>query len=481
MISILVLYILSKAGNDSRIENTLSFESIRNCCVLSVRDVVDDIQQLPEGPYFYSLRGLHRAYRLYSDFQVAFSESTYTNSKGQHRSLGTSTLAVPSRLYYKRSPEEPLAGIRLGVKDIFDMSGLKTSNGNRAWWSLYPKVNVTALPVQRLIDAGAIVIGKMKTAQFANGEFANSDWIDYQSPFNPRGDGYQDPHPSSSGPAVGIASYPWLDVALGSDTGGSIRGPARAQGLYALRPSHGLVPLTHTTPLAPELDTAALIVRDPILLHNTAMVLYGKTSGNDFKHYPCKILAAIRPANLSIDTTAALDGFMDGLKRFLRISHATEFNIDTTWRNSKPRIAPESLVGLLNTTYSTLIGQRQSSLVRDPFYADYAIKHDGRLPFINPVPLARWNYGTSLPPTAAADALKNKTIFSDWFQHRVLSPNTKSCSDSILVYVLSPRIVYRDTYRDPPTAPFGFPAGYWSVMSDTPDIVLTSTWIENSY
>jgi Asp-tRNA(Asn)/Glu-tRNA(Gln) amidotransferase A subunit family amidase len=112
-------------------------------------------------------------------------------------------VAVPSRLLFTKSADKPLAGVRLGVKDIFNVAGLKTSNGNRAWYQLYPEANQTASAVQKLVDAGAVIIGKMKTSQFANGETATADWVDYHAPFNPRGDGYLDPSSSSAGPAAG--------------------------------------------------------------------------------------------------------------------------------------------------------------------------------------------------------------------------------------------------------------------------------------
>ena len=54
---------------------------------------------------------------------------------------------------------------------------------------------------------------------------------------------YQDPSSSSAGAGSSIGSYPWLDAALGSDTGGSIRGPSQSQGLFGNRPTHGLVSL----------------------------------------------------------------------------------------------------------------------------------------------------------------------------------------------------------------------------------------------
>lgn len=145
-------------------------------------------------------------------------------------------VAVPSRLYNLPSAEKPLAGVRLGIKDLYDLKGVRKSSGSRAWYKLYPPANESAVAVQNLIDAGAIVVGKMKTSQFANGETATADWVDYHAPFNPRGDGYQDGSSSSTGPAAGVASYPWLDISLGSDTGGSIRSPSQIQGLYGNRP-----------------------------------------------------------------------------------------------------------------------------------------------------------------------------------------------------------------------------------------------------
>lgn len=169
-----------------------------------------DSNPLPDGPYFVSTTGhIYQAYRLYADVQGAFSDSSIQNQDGSYSVLPANlpgqslAVAVPSRLYFTRTTKKPLAGVRFGVKDIFDIQGLKTSNGNRAWYHLYPAANRTAPAVQNLLDAGAVIVGKMKTSQFANGESATADWVDYHAPFNPRGDGYQDPSSSSAGPAAG--------------------------------------------------------------------------------------------------------------------------------------------------------------------------------------------------------------------------------------------------------------------------------------
>lgn len=429
---------------------------------------------------------VHKAFRLYPDSQAAFSETIYTNVNGNHSVLpaglpgGGPAIAVPSRLYYKATPGKPLAGVRLGVKDIYDIAGIKTGNGSRAWYNLYPPANRTAPAVQSLIDAGAVVIGKMKTAQFANGEFANADWIDYHSPFNPRGDGYQDPNFSSAGAGASVASYEWLNIALGSDTGGSIRGPARVQGLYGLRPSHGAASLDHTLPLAPEFDTAGLIARDPALLRDASAQLYG-VSVYSSSEFPKSLLVESYPDGLSHETTADLDRFLDGLRDFLGIQTITQFNVTKLWQDLRPPAAPETFNGLLNTAYATLISRRQTELVREPFYADYGRVHDGRLPFVNPVPLARWAYEDSLPEPAADDAVRNMTLFKDWFQDVVLKPDNRTCSSSIVAYASPPVTQYRNVYRSPPTIPFGFATSYLSVFAGVPDLVIPSELCVRAY
>ena len=236
----------------------------------------------------------------------------------------------------------------------------------------------------------------MKTSQFANGELATADWVDYHSPFNPRGDGYQDPSSSSSGPGAGEGSYPWLDLALGSDTGGSIRGPAQVQGLFGNRPSHGLVPLTGVMPLAPQLDTAGFEARNPALWTAAAKVLY--PSLRSYTTYPKKLFTIDFPANASAGGSdpVVLD-FLAKLEAFLGTT-AKVLDYEASWNQSKPvQAGSASLSGFLNITYPILISKEQTMLVRDPFYRDYAAIHDGRRPFVDPAPLV----GISLLPFKA--------------------------------------------------------------------------------
>lgn len=254
-----------RIGPIHRLAPSAILGSVKQPSILSVSHAP---KPLPSGPYFISSDGdLYQPYRLYSDIAGAFTQALIPGARDGFydplpatlAGIASPGIAVPSRLYYTKTAEKPLAGIRTGIKDLYDVAGVKTGDGNRAFYGLYPPKTKNALVVQRLIDAGAVLVGKVKTSQFANGEQATADWVDYHSPFNPRGDGYQDPSSSSSGSGAASGSYAWLDLTLGSDTGGSIRGPSQVQGLFGNRPTHGIVSLTGVMPLAPQLDTPGFL------------------------------------------------------------------------------------------------------------------------------------------------------------------------------------------------------------------------------
>jgi hypothetical protein len=431
--------------------------------------------KLPAGPYFINAAGqVYQAWRLYSDVQGAFLESITSNGDDSYSVLPANTggqklgIAVPSRMYYTKTAEKPLAGVRIGIKDIYDIKGLRTSNGNRAWYWLYPPANATAPPVQNLIDAGAIIVGKMLTSQFANGESATADWVDYHEAFNPRGDGYQDTSSSSSGGGAGTGSYGWLDVSLGSDTGGSIRGPSQVQGLFGNRPSWGLVSLAHTMPLSPVLDTPGLIARDPIVWMEAAQAMYG-SNVTITNSYPKSIRTLSWPTSRANPANALLVDFLGNVTAYLQ-ANASAYNITGAWSQDNPTLAP--LNTLMNITYALLITKQQIELVRDPFYADYAAKYDGRRPFVNPVPLARWGWGAN-QSNPVSEGIANKTLFMEWARSAILAPSNATCSQSLVMYVGSTaRANPRNVYLPEPGVPFGFSSSRISVMAEVPDFVV---------
>lgn len=145
----------------------------RNASTYGNSSVFSALTSLADGPYFLNpyTGETSLAYRLFSDSQGAFTETSIESAAGTYSVLPANlpgqnlAVAVPSRLYYQKSPGKPLAGVRLGVKDTYDIAGLRTSDGNRAWYSFYPPANKTAVSVQRLINAGAVIISELPPAK----------------------------------------------------------------------------------------------------------------------------------------------------------------------------------------------------------------------------------------------------------------------------------------------------------------------------
>ena len=162
-------------------------------------------------------------------------------------------------------PVGPLHGIPVAIKDIFDYAGHRTGAGSKAW-SPAP-AEETAFAVQRLEAAGMIVLGKTQTVEFAYGGWGTNPVMG--TPWNPWDLAvHRAPGGSSSGSAVAVAAG-LAPVALGSDTGGSVRIPACFCGLVGLKTSRGAIGRGGVFPLSPSLDTVgplARSVRDAALL-----------------------------------------------------------------------------------------------------------------------------------------------------------------------------------------------------------------------
>ncbi|KAI7160092.1 amidase signature enzyme [Hortaea werneckii] len=429
---------------------------------------------LPNGPYFVSAwtGAVFKAHRLYPDDYLTFIQGIISDEAGGYLSLPAVTenvmaksVAVPSRLYSTVSPEKPLAGLRLGVKDIYHVKGVKTSGGNRAYFYLYEAQNATAPAVQRLIDQGAILVGKMGTVQFANGDSPTADWVDLHCPFNPRADGYQDPSGSSTGPGAGIGAYDWLDIAVGSDTGGSMRGPAGAQGIYGNRPSTGAISMDHVIPLTPTLDTAGVFARSASLWSTVAHAWYLDFS-DEYPTYPRQIYYSADNSGYGTSNSSGamelVNGFVQELESFLN-ANRTQVDVTRRWGSTHPSDSPSNITQMLHDTYGVLTSVDQYNLLGRPLFADYEAAHHGRSPYINPGPLARWQWG--IPRNESYDfAVHNMTVFRSWWETQGYGRNDmETCSEGIFVYpwsLGSPN--YRDTYLDPPTQP---PLGFanWAI------------------
>lgn len=436
---------------------------------------------IPNGPYFVSSNFTHvsfyHAYRLYPDYTNSFMYGIVPTEDGKYETLrvagpndNTPTIAVPSRLYYTITNEQPLAGLRLGVKDIYDIAGTKRGCGNRAYFDLYPVVNTTVFAIQKLIDNGAILVGKAKTSQFANGETATGDWVDYHCPFNPRGDGYQQPASSTSS-AASLAAYDWLDIIIGSDTGGSIREPAAQQGIYGIRPSHGAISFNGVMPLSAPLDTAGFFARDPTLFRNFAKTWYGDQFIS-YSNFPQTILYSVEFFDLSPVARDLFQNFANQLSKFLGSNGTTLFNVSSAFTTSN--ITNTSLEDYYCETYMTLVSHYQYYNLGINFINDYKAAYDGRTPFINPVPKIRWQYGSSNVTNATYnEQLNRKNQFLNWWNNVVQPAHPSTCSENIFLYPVGPGVPsYRNQYLSPAEPGFNYSTFFISPFASNPDIAV---------
>ncbi|MBI2910295.1 MAG: amidase [Chloroflexi bacterium] len=143
----------------------------------------------------------------------------------------------------------PLHGIPVGLKDIFYTAGLRTQAGSPFWADFVPEYDATA--VARLKEAGAIVLGKTHTTQFASGDPAPT-----RNPWNVE----HTPGGSSSGSGAAVAAGMCL-AALGTQTGGSVLRPAAYNGVVGLKPESGRVSKYGVVPLSWTLDHVGIIAR----------------------------------------------------------------------------------------------------------------------------------------------------------------------------------------------------------------------------
>lgn len=165
----------------------------------------------------------------------------------------------------------PLAGLTMGVKDLFHVAGHRTGFGNPDWLASHPPASETAVAVQRLLDAGADMLGKTLTDELAyslSGENAH-----YGTPLNARCP-ERVPGGSSSGSAAAVAAGQ-VDFALGSDCGGSVRLPASYCGLLGMRPTLGRIPMDGAVPFAGSFDVAGWFARDGEVFERVGAVLLG--------------------------------------------------------------------------------------------------------------------------------------------------------------------------------------------------------------
>ena len=166
----------------------------------------------------------------------------------------------------------PLAGLTFAAKDLFDVAGHPTGGGNPDWARANPLPTRHAWAVQTLLDAGADLVGKTITDEVSLGILGENPFEG--TPTNPRAPG-RVPGGSSAGSAAAVAAG-LCDIALGTDTGGSVRVPASFCGIYGIRPTHGRLDLSGMMRQAPSSDTAGWFAGDAEIFARASAVMLGE-------------------------------------------------------------------------------------------------------------------------------------------------------------------------------------------------------------
>ena len=166
----------------------------------------------------------------------------------------------------------PLAGLTFAVKDIYDVAGYPTGCGSPEKTAEDPVPTKHAACVEKLLAAGATFVGKTHTAEIAFSLDGRNEH--YGTPINPAAPD-RVPGGSSSGSAAAVAAG-LVDFALGSDTGGSVRGPASFCGIIGLRPTFGRIDISGTMPLGEIFDTVGWFTRDIDTYERVGAVLLGE-------------------------------------------------------------------------------------------------------------------------------------------------------------------------------------------------------------
>jgi aspartyl-tRNA(Asn)/glutamyl-tRNA(Gln) amidotransferase subunit A len=294
----------------------------------------------------------------------------------------------------------PLHGIPIGIKDIFYTKNLRTSGGSAFLEDFVPDFDATA--VLRLQEAGAIILGKTATT-----EYASFDPADTCNPW----DFAHTPGGSSSGSAAGVAAHMCL-AALGSQTGGSITRPAAYCGIVGFKPTYSRVSMHGVLPVSFSLDHVGPLTRTV----KDAAIVFQAIGGADPSDPLCTdrdMPDCVGAIDIDLKTPPRIGiippFFMEKADNALR--RATELAIETFRAGGAKVIdivAPKSFKGIIN----------KHRLI---MYAEAAAYHAER--FEQAAEKFRPNLrgliqeGLLLPAVAYADALEHRLQFRSDLRH----------------------------------------------------------------
>ena len=178
-------------------------------------------------------------------------------------------LVPGSPVHIVGAPGGALSGLTFVAKDLFDVAGHPTGGGNPDWPGNKIKAERHAWAVQALLDGGADLVGKTITDEVSLGILGEN--IFQGTPINSAAPD-RVPGGSSAGSVAAVAAG-LCDIALGTDTGGSVRVPASFCGVHGIRPTHGRLDLTGMMPQAPSADTSGWFAQSAATFAKASSVL----------------------------------------------------------------------------------------------------------------------------------------------------------------------------------------------------------------
>ncbi|KAK8018782.1 amidase signature enzyme [Apiospora marii] len=433
--------------------------------------------QLKPGPYYLHNGYLWPVSRLYEDTQKCFLATfkpTISIGDGFTQlpvsgatEFETQGVAIPSRIGVPEDVNKlGLSQKRIAVKDVYRLRGMRTSLCNKDYYRLSRPSGETAMAVQLLADAGCQIVGLTKLSSMIARE-EPSEAVDFPTAFNPRGDGYQSPAGSSSGSAAAVASYDWIDCALGTDTSGSGRRPALVNGVYQFRPTQSDHLLKGMVPTFGRFDSPCIFGRNLTILESvlrawhtpkqTSLAPFGKT----FQViYPLDFFPVRNPDQMRI-----IKEFLDDMTTYLPVQ-LNCISIAETWRMSPPEGIKDELSDYLrdvivNTYYHDFYHSTEE--FRDEFYQEF-----NRCPYVIPFVRERWHAGDSVRREEYESGLDKLNIYRNWLLQRFFQQ--KQTLMALPISNVEPN--YRDIASKSPAILEDTDQLYLPPILGSPDIVL---------
>jgi aspartyl-tRNA(Asn)/glutamyl-tRNA(Gln) amidotransferase subunit A len=212
----------------------------------------------------------------------------------------------------------PLTGIPIALKDVLVTEGVETTAGSRMLQGYIPPYSATV--VRRLRDAGAVFLGKTNMDEFAMG--SSNEYSAFGPALNPW-DTARVPGGSSGGSAAAVAADA-AAIALGSDTGGSIRQPAALCGVVGLKPTYGRVSRFGLIAFASSLDQIGPLAKDV----TDAAILLGAIAGHDpcdsttvdlpWPDYTASLVPDVKGLRLAVPREYFVQGMQPGMEETVR-------------------------------------------------------------------------------------------------------------------------------------------------------------------